>query len=196
MTTITVVTPWHNAHELADGYWTALVSSGAEAIYVIDNGSGPPVDAEFRSETNLGFSRASNIGLHKADTDAVLFLNNDIVHTAPGWLDPIRSALRPGVLVGAQLRVDEHTKVDGRAIPYLDGWCLAGMRDDLLALGGWDEEYEEPSYYGDNDLCLRAKAAGMKLVQVPVALRHLGNYTSRQFDVSGVTQRNYRRYAG
>ena len=35
----------------------------------------------------------------------------------------------------------------------------------------------------------------MKLVQVPVALKHLGNYTSRQFDVSGVTARNYRRYA-
>ena len=33
--------------------------------------------------------------------------------------------LRPGVLVGAQLREEEgHAEVDGRAEPYLDGWCV------------------------------------------------------------------------
>lgn len=208
MTTVTVVTPWFGAPELRENYWAAIEASPPDEVYIVENGvlgeysvkmhaavEGLRVRPHFSSR-NLGFSRACNLGLHNAACDAVLFLNNDVVLQTAGWLEPIRAALRPGVLVGAQLRVDEHTKVDGRTIPYLDGWCLAGMTDDLLELGGWDEEYEEPSYYGDNDLCLRAKASGMKLVQVPVGLKHLGNYTSRQFDVSGVTQRNYLRYAG
>lgn len=210
MTTITVVTPWFGAPELREGYWTAITASPPDEVYIIENGVGGGYDdieidiTTFGSPythrvhsfpRNLGFSRACNVGLNAARCDAVLFLNNDVAATDGGWLEQIREALRPGVLVGAQIRTDAHTQVDGRTIPYLDGWCLAGMTDDLIELGGWDEGYEEPSYFGDNDLCLRAKAAGMKLVQVPVGLRHLGNYTSRQFDVSGVTARNYRRYA-
>jgi GT2 family glycosyltransferase len=55
---------------------------------------------------------------------------------------------------------------------------LAGMRSDLLDLGGFDESYSEPSYYSDNDLCLRARAAGMTLREVRVGLRHMVNGTS------------------
>ena len=208
--TISIVTPWYRAPELREGYWAAITASPPDEVYIIENGApgghddielditafGSPYSHRVHSfPRNLGFSRACNVGLRAAMCDAVLFLNNDIVHTASGWLEPIRETLDFGVLVGAQIRTDPHAQVDGRTIPYLDGWCLAGMTDDLLRLGGWDEEYEEPSYFGDNDLCLRAKAAGMDLVQVPVALKHLGNYTSRQFDVSGVTARNYCRYA-
>lgn len=205
MTSITVVTPWHNAHELQAQFMAALATAldPCDDLIVVDNASDPPLfpspNAFFfthaLAESNLGFSRACNHGLREAKTAAVLFLNNDIVHTRDGWLEPIRQALRPGVLVGAELNPGYHAKVDGRCFPYLAGWCLAGMRDDLLSLGGWDEGFEEPSYYGDNDLCVRARAAGMRLVQVAVGLRHLGNYTSRRMDVGPVSQRNYLRYA-
>ena len=87
-------------------------------------------------------------------------------------------------------------RVDGYRLPYVDGWCLAGRRVDLLALGGWDEGYEEPSYWGDNDLCLRAVRAGMRLVYLPddFGLRHISNYTTRRMDVSGVSERNRARF--
>jgi GT2 family glycosyltransferase len=213
MTTITVVTPWHRAPELRQGYWAAIHASPPDEVIVVENGTsvataddvdltpfGGGFAQHFHYEPrNLGFAPACNIGLNAAVMDAVLFLNNDVRHTADGWLEPIRRALRPGVLVGANLRSLQHSAVDGRTIPYLDGWCVAGMRQDLLTLGGWDETYEEPSYYGDNDLSLRARAAGMKLIQVDVPLRHLGNYTSRQInrpaDVAAVSARNYARYA-
>jgi GT2 family glycosyltransferase len=149
-----------------------------------------------RSDVNLGFAKACNLGLRLAQTDAVLFLNNDIEMTAPNWLDGIRAALEPGVLVGARLRNDPHAWVEGTALPYLDGWCLAGMRDDLLELGGFDEDFDEPSYYGDNDLCLRARAAGMRLREVRVGLRHLENVTAGHGDaVTAATRANYERYA-
>jgi GT2 family glycosyltransferase len=80
------------------------------------------------------------------------------------------------VLVGAVLRNDAHAWVDGEHVPYLDGWCLAGMRDDLLWLGGFDETLAEPAYYSDNLLCLEARAAGFQLREEPrVALQHLCN---------------------
>jgi GT2 family glycosyltransferase len=172
---VTIVTPWVNHRELEKDYWTAV--RGANVL-VIDNGSDPPLPNAWRLDENIGFSRACNLGLELARTDAVLFLNNDIRATWAEWLAPIISALEPGVLVGAQLRNEQHGWVDGEPFPYLDGWCLAGMREDLLEIGGWDETYDEPSYFGDNDLSLRARAYGMSLREVKVGLIHKLNVTA------------------
>lgn len=178
---LTIVTPWLNHPELTPDYLTVVSGrQAADRLCVIDNGSFPPVPLEgIRLETNLGFAAASNVGLNHADTDAVLFLNNDVALLEHGWLDRIRAALEPGVLVGARLRTDTHGSVDGQSLPYLDGWCLAGMRDDLLEIGGWDEDLQEPAYYSDNLLSLRARAAGMTLREVKVGLLHKESVTAR-----------------
>ena len=168
---VTVVTPWVNHRELERDYWAAIRTENVQVI-VVDNGSDPPLPNAWRLNDNRGFHHACNIGLQLARTDAVLFLNNDIAAHRPGWLEPLRAELQPGVLVGAQLRYDQHGTVNGDPLPYLDGWCLAGMREDLLDMGGWDESYLEPAYYGDNDLSLRARAAGMTLREARVALHH------------------------
>ena len=203
MTSLTVVTPWHNCHELAPAYWRAIsVLADADRIIVVDNASEPPLEHPgirgaivHRVDTNLGFSKACNVAFDLVKTDAVCFLNNDIRMVSATWADNIRQALQPGTLVGAHLRADPHTAVDdGKPIPYLDGWCLAIMRDDLHAIGGWDE-LEEPSYWGDNILCVRATAAGMRLAEVPVGLTHIGNYTSRRIqardDLSALNRGRY-----
>lgn len=169
---VTIVTPWLNHRELERDYWAAIRAAGAVEVLVIDNGSDPPLPNAVRLPNNEGFHRGCNRGLRLARTDAVLFLNNDVAATGAGWLEPIRAALEPGVLVGAKLRHDPHGNVNGQPLPYLDGWCLAGMRTDLLELGGFDEAYLEPAYYGDNDLCLRARAAGMTLREAKVPLLH------------------------
>lgn len=197
MTAVTVVTPWWNHTELADDYWRAIAHAGPGVeVIVVDNGSSPPLPNAYRLPENTGFSHACNVGLELARTDAVLFLNNDIVATQANWAQPLRQALEPGVLVGARLRNDSHAAVDGVPLPYLDGWCLGGMRDDLLELGGWDEGYLEPAYFGDNDLCLRARAEGMVLREVRVGLRHLENETAGYDErVRDVTLRNFERFA-
>lgn len=175
--TITVVTPWVNHREFERDYWAAMRLVDVEVL-VIDNGSQPPLPNGWRLDRNEGFHRACNLGLELARTDAVLFLNNDIRATTPDWIDGIRDSVTNGVLVGANLRYDLHGDVDDMSLPYLDGWCLAGTRDDLVELGGFDEGFQEPAYYGDNDLCLRARAAGMVLREVRVGLEHLTNGTS------------------
>jgi GT2 family glycosyltransferase len=101
------------------------------------------------------------------------------------------------VLVGADIRHDQHGDVDGVPLPYIDGWCLAGMRDDLLELGGFDEGYTEPAYFGDNDLSLRARLTGMTLRQATVPLEHLTNRTagpSSDPAVAEVTRVNHERF--
>lgn len=209
---VTVITPWRDAHELAPAYWRAIEAGimDGDRVIVVDNGSDPSVrDAYFarteaalpayatilRSQMNLGFSRACNAAFERAGTEAVLFLNNDVVMTDPGWLAAIRAALRPGVLVGARLRSDPHTAVDGQTVPYLDGWCIAAYGRTWLKVGGWSEQLEEPAYYGDNELAVRAARVGVRLVEVLVGLRHLENYTSRRMRFTEVAARNRERYA-
>jgi GT2 family glycosyltransferase len=178
--TITIVTPWQNHRELERDYFAAVRCVDA-AHLIVDDGSEPRLPNALRYDyygMSWGFARVCNYGLEFARTDSVLFLNNDIVALEPNWIEPIRDALEPGVLVGAELRMDPHGAVDGEPMPYLDGWCLAGMTNDLRDLGGFDETFDEPSYFGDNDLCLRARAAGMTLREARVPLKHLRNATT------------------
>ncbi len=177
---IAIVTPWHNHTELWPAYKAVIAErKRGDEVWIIDNGSKPPLDfSTMHLNDNRGFCGGSNAGLEAANTDAVVFLNNDVELVNQGWLDTLRSALEPGVLVGARMRQDLHAAVGGMLVPYLDGWCLAGMRQDLLDLGGFDETLTEPAYYSDNLLCLEARAAGMELVEIPVGLRHLEGTTS------------------
>ena len=197
--TISVVTPWLEHHELADDYREALAAGPwPEEILIVDNGNAPhiPGARTLTPAYNLGFGVASNLGLERARCEAVLFLNNDVRLGHYGWLDAIRHALEPGVLVG-RMRYDRHADVDGVPFPYLDGWCLAGMREDLLSLGGFDETLEEPSYYSDNMLCLEARAQGLTLREVTVGLQHKESATSRPSvnpEVRRVTLANQVRY--
>lgn len=213
MTRVAVVTAWWNGHDLLDGYVAAMNASSVDLVVAVDNGSDPKLRHQpgwsghrwpllhIPCDRNYGFSYPNNVGFRAARSwgaDAVVFLNNDVVRDGPGdWLAGIRAALRRRQLVGAQLRADAHTRVDGLLRPYLDGWCLAGMVADLSrlgALGPWDEGFAEPAYFGDNDLCARAVAAGLELHQATVGLRHLGNMTSRRLDVAAVSARNRERF--
>ena len=210
MTTITVITPWRDAPELAPAYWRAIEAGvmDGDRVLIVDNGSDPTLYHAYlertghglpdyasilRSSGNLGFSKACNLALERVGTDAVCFLNNDVRMTDPLWLSRIRSALTPETLVGARLRNDPHTEVDGQRVPYLDGWCLAAMVSTWKNIGGWDD-LEEPSYYGDNLVSARAQALGVRLVEVPLGLVHLENYTSRRMQYADVAERNRVRY--
>jgi len=188
VTSIAIVTPWQDHLELADAYFEAVLpemEDGDENI-IVDNGSDPLLlFATVFPRRNAGFAGGCNMGLTAAHADAVLFLNNDVELERRGWLEEIRQALEPGVLVGP-LRGGTHSDVDGQPFPYIDGWCLAGMRTDLLRLGGFDLALQEPAYYSDNLLCLEARAAGMTLREVRPGLRHLENRTAGRFDTPAV----------
>jgi GT2 family glycosyltransferase len=196
---IAIVTPWKDHPELYESYFRAVgpeLQPGDELL-VIDDFSNEPLHwARIRTRRAMGFSGASNVGLLHARTEAVVFLNNDIALGEEGWLAQMRDAIEPGVLAGP-LRSGSHTDVDGHRLPYIDGWCLGGMRDELLELGGFNTSLEEPAYYSDNLLCLEARAAGMTLREVRVTLQHLENVTAGRAsnpDVIAATSANRARY--
>jgi len=193
---VSICTPWTDHLELADDYFDAIRMAGCDVEVVIaDNASDPELNVELpaevyvkpgefdvlvvRSRNNLGFSGGSNLALRHATGDFVLFLNNDIIAHKEGWLRDLVQAAEPGVLVGASIVNPEHAQVDGVSLPYLDGWCIGGMREDLLELGGGDESLQEPSYYSDNLLCLEARAAGFLLREVHTGLIHKRGQTSQ-----------------
>lgn len=199
--TVAVVTPWYCHRELAADYLDAMrIGPPPDELLIVDDGSTPPLPfATVRLENNSGFAHACNVGLRAAEADVVVFLNNDVYAVEDGWLQELADEAEEGVLVGCSLRRDPHADVDGRPLPYLDGWCIGGMRDDLCRLGGFDEEFAEPAYFGDNDLCVRARAAGMKLREVRVGVRHKLNQTVEQefwpAEVAKAAAANYVRYA-
>lgn len=178
---VSVVTPWYAHEELVADYLQAIaMGPEPDELLVVDNNSPVPLPfAAIRLDANLGFAGGSNAGLHAATSDRVVFLNNDISAIREGWLTEFAEAIEPGVLVGSRIRNDHHADVDGMSMPYLDGWCLGGMREDFLELGGWDDSLEEPSYYSDNLLCLEARAAGFVLREVPTGLIHKAGQTSQ-----------------
>ena len=192
---ISIVTCWYEHHELAHDYVHAVedeLEEGDEVI-IIDNGDAPALPIHFRIVValggNLGFVRGSNLGLRKARGDAVLFLNNDIALGQRGWLAALREEVEEGVLVGPlRSRPD-------LVATYIDGWCLAGMREDLLELGGFDKGLQEPAYYSDCLLCLEASTRGMTLRELRPGLVHKLNVTAGHGpDVQAASAANRERY--
>lgn len=176
MATLAVVTPWFDHEELLPDYMEAV--AWADEVIVVDDGSDQPPDfasldaTVIRLDYNRGFAPACNAGLAAATSDIVVFLNNDVmISDDVDWTRSFRQHAEPGVLCGP-LRREIHAEVDGQPMPYIDGWCLAGWRTDLLELDGFDEGYLWPGDFTDNDLSLRARADGMTLLDIRPTLVH------------------------
>lgn len=161
-----------------------------------------------RNEQNLGFAAACNQAAIEARGQYLVFLNNDTV-AQPGWLEAlVETAKAPDVgAVGALLlypdgrvqhagitlingipdHVYRYAKPDApevneyREVDMVTGACLLIHRDLFYQLAGFDEIYENG--VEDVDLCLRVRAAGLKVVYQPKAvLYHHEAQTPGRFD--------------
>jgi GT2 family glycosyltransferase len=124
---------------------------------------------------NVGFLKASNAGLKKADGDVVCLISNDvriykdIVHgifdKVSGWHSP--------VLVGGRL-LDFDTgwnEFDGKIFNYLEGWLLATTKDAWSELFYFDEQFI-PSDMEDVDISTKALSLGYELISLPAEMTH------------------------
>jgi GT2 family glycosyltransferase len=141
------------------------------------------------------FSRMNNMGAARATAPYLLFLNDDFYATRAGWCEGLLGQLQqPGVgIAGALLRYPsgeiQHAGVVvgvgdcaghpgrfrfasnlwpwltlTRDVSAVTGACMAVRADVFQQLGGFDPGF--PINYNDVDLCLRAGAAGYRVVCV------------------------------
>lgn len=147
-------------------------------------------------EENLGFAAASNIGAREAlarGAEAVLFLNND-ARADRNFLMPLAAELANDPAVGiAGPRIEwihpagaswyeggwtdlalgrAHHRMPGDHSPdapcdvgFVTGCAMLARREIFERIGFLDEGFF--MYCEDNDLCLRAAAAGWRLRYVP-----------------------------
>ena len=136
----------------------------------------------------FNFSAICNAAAAASSGDVLVFLNNDIEITDPGWLKSLVGlalgpdagavgptllypnrriqhagvAIGPGGTAGHILRGKPLAALDGipgpRRIAAVTGACLAIRRDRFDAIGGFDPAF--PVIYNDIDLCLRLAARG------------------------------------
>jgi len=157
--------------------------------------------------SNEGFARACNQGAQAARGPLLLFLNND-TRVTPRWLESmVEASARPQVgIVGAKLLyandriqhagigfingIPDHPHRNAaadapevnqfRELDMVTGACFLIHRDLHLKLAGFDETYRNG--VEDIDLCLRARAAGWKVVYEPrTAVYHLEGQSAGRF---------------
>jgi GT2 family glycosyltransferase/protein-L-isoaspartate O-methyltransferase len=171
-----------------------------------------------RTERNLGFIGACNLGAEHARGEHLFFLNND-TEVTESWLDILMRTMdsdeRIG-LVGAKLvypdgRLQECGGIvwsdgngwnlgrDGdpdaaeynvmRDVDYCSGAAILVRAEVFRRIGGFDERYA-PAYYEDTDLAFAVRAAGYRTVVQPkaVIVHHEG--VSNGTDVSAGIKRH------
>jgi GT2 family glycosyltransferase len=150
----------------------------------------------------FNFSAMNNAAALVARKTVLVFLNDDIMALETGWAEILLAhAMRPCIgVAGAKLVYPsgaiQHAGIavgigDGaghlgrgtfrndlwrwleltRDVSAVTGACMAIRRELFNELGGFDEQF--PVNYNDVDLCLRARAAGYRIIVDPsVVLRH------------------------
>jgi N-acetylglucosaminyl-diphospho-decaprenol L-rhamnosyltransferase len=146
--------------------------------------------------TNEGYGRANNQGVRAAErAEWCLIINPDAVVDRVCLSTLLKASERnPGAAVIAPRLVEPDGRIfvhaksvlsdvastdDGaadvaegdRVVRFVSGACMLVRRNAFLAVGGFDERIF--LFYEDDDLCLRLRKAGFKIVQVDDAVvRH------------------------
>ena len=145
-----------------------------------------------RNASNLGFTGTANRGMTRSRADVVL-LNSDAIVTA-GWLDAIRRCAASDERIGTITPFSNNAEIcsfprfcenqvwgdgadpervrsalEAAAVPYYPdlptgvGFCMYVRRALIDAIGVFDSAFGA-GYGEENDLCLRAHAAGFRNV--------------------------------
>jgi GT2 family glycosyltransferase len=197
----------------------------ADAVAALAAEPGPVPVRLIRNDTNRGYAAATNQGIRATSGRWVVLLNSDVLVT-PGWIDGLVSAARnPRVgLVGPMTNnagsadqalvvpppygdesgldafaarwADVH-RGDRQRVERLIGFCVLVRRATLARIGLLDERFGLGNYE-DDDICRRARNAGLTLVVArDVFVHHYGSLSFRAngVDHAGLMRENAVRFA-
>ena len=205
----------------------------AHDVLVVLNG--PAIDAPstslphdrvdyIRSDVNLGFAGACNLGVAASEAEFVVLLNDDAT-VLPGWLEAlVRTADRcpRAAAIGSLNLSPDGTLSEAGSVAFSDGSCwgvgrgatsvarwdyvrrvdhcsassLLVRRSAWDEVGGLDEQFF-PAYYEDLDLCAALSERGHDVLYEPRSriVHELSRSTGRDFR-SLLFRRNSARFAG
>jgi GT2 family glycosyltransferase/tetratricopeptide (TPR) repeat protein len=176
-----------------------------------------------RHPHNAGFAAACNSGIRATHGDYVVILNNDTIVT-PGWLgrmlghmesDPAVGLVGPSTNFAAseqQIEAEYRTEKElydfseriyrsnkraGVEVGKLVGVCLLIRRSVLEEIGLFDTRFGIGNFE-DDDLCLRARLAGHRLVWAKdVFIHHRGSKTfeAMDLDYAALMEENRKKFA-
>ena len=167
---------------------------------------------------NLGVSKGFNQGLKEAKGDYMVLLHNDVVLPSQwlerllrhfymdkkaGMVGPRSNTAKPHQFAPLGYRdLGEYpdfaeaffnrNKGNRTRVDSLGGFCLAVKREVLAKIGLLEETYTI-ARYEDDDLCMRARLAGSRLVVADdVYVHHAGgaSFKQNQVDVAQVAEAN------
>jgi GT2 family glycosyltransferase len=174
-------------------------------VILVDNGSFDesidyvekfyPQVKVIKNNSNLGFSKANNLGVEVSMGNLLFFLNNDTIleeDTLEKLLmfkinnnfeivgPKLLNEKREDIYNGRNLAIDFLGYLGwGSQIFYIDGCAFLISKNDYNELGGFDERYF--AYSEDIDLCWRAQLYGMKLsICEDAIIIHFGGGSSLQ----------------
>ena len=182
-----------------------------EIVITDQSGPSSRLDAEwsrpnvrFFARDNQGFGAMANHNVLQARHDWV-FVTNDDFEFPDGYIDSLRSRVseQPGDALavvgwirngdgsfhyaGSRLsvsamrieRVDLEAPTAPRDIDYFIGGLACFNRRRFMEVGGFDARFF--AYSEDDDLCLRARKAGLRIVQHPsLCARAIDTYSKRR----------------
>lgn len=190
-------------------YRLIVVDNGSEALpeSLIDGFEDAVI---LRSDENLGYAGGCNLGIAHGSNPLVMVCNNDLVLTK-GWMSRMIDALSGDEQIAAvapctnygveDQEVDIGTFMDVQGmhrqadlfaarypglvedVHFVTGMCLLLKRDVLDEIGTFDERFGWGNFE-DNDLCLRIKNKGLRIVVArDVFVYHLGNRTFKALKI-------------
>ncbi|MHA0856175.1 glycosyltransferase family 2 protein [Paenibacillus sp. CMAA1364] len=135
-----------------------------------------------KSDNNLGFGKANNLGVRKSEQDYVFFLNIDTElepDSITELMKAVGSSTKDAGLWEARQFPYEHPKVYNPVTletSWSSGACCLVRRDYFMEIGMFDERIF--MYGEDVDLSWRFRAHGYKLIYVPKSIIYHFTYMS------------------
>ena len=143
-----------------------VVANGADEEtkkFLLD--SKPRVKSLWYDE-RLGYPKAYNAGIQASSGEIVILLNDDTVVLDRSWMADLLTPFKRDPSVGITGPMKFSWDCGGTYREALAFWCVAVKREVFDSVGLLDEAFS-PGMGEDADLCIKARAAGFRLVQVP-----------------------------
>jgi GT2 family glycosyltransferase len=181
-----------------------IINNDTKSLSLSDNTFNKQIVHEVNQ--NIGYGRASNIGLSLATHDFVCFLNPDTHSFCDDFCEITKYIQNKKIIAAPQIRtqsndiepwsVGEDIKLTqifknhcglnkklwlnkkNTEVDWVSGAAMVAPRNFLQELGGFDEDFF--LYYEDVDLCKRAKNAGGQIHYIPqYYLTHINGVSSK-----------------